>query len=462
MDLGVLSQAAKAPIFQGVPAGALEPLLVGLPLLDVTEDLRLLQRGDANQSVMLVLQGSLHVSLDQSDSGDFIEVAAGECAGEMSVIDDQPVSAHVVAVAGTRLLLIDSLTFLDRVLAMPRVARNLMSAMAERMRRSDRLTISRMRQLMALEQARRELAFAHDIQSSLLPAESLFAGDVRLDCAGRMRPARDVGGDFYDLFFLDEHRLLFVIADVCGKGLPAALFMVRAIAAHQFITAFCGVLDLHTHRLQYVNAGHHPPLVAPAGQPFTYLEGPISPLVGMIPGLCDRSDELELAPGSALPLYTDGVTEAEDAERRLFGEARLLQCLQSQARAAAARLLDAVFAEVDAFAGGALQSDDNGQGTRPSSTAWQRLRSVVAAASAHGVSREAVFRSAARSSAQSPLMEVQLTLYASRPSEEARAAASSINELLLPPLLGRSVCGLHHPEEDVQRGAVGSVALLGT
>jgi sigma-B regulation protein RsbU (phosphoserine phosphatase) len=234
------------------------------------------------------------------------------------------------------------------------------------------------------------LAFAHDIQVSLLPAEPLFAGDARLDSVGRMRPARDVGGDFYDLFFLDERHLLFVIADVCGKGLPAALFMVRAIAAvraqprqpvqaesllpalvaslneqliaynaaHQFITAFCGVLDLQTHRLQYVNAGHNPPLVAPAGQFFAYLQEPISPLVGMIPGLRYRSGELQFEPGSALLLYTDGVTEAEDAERRMFGEARLLRSLQPLARAPARRLVDTVFEEVDAFAGGAPQSDD--------------------------------------------------------------------------------------------------------
>jgi hypothetical protein len=155
------------------------------------------------------------------------------------------------------------------------------------------------RQPLALEQARRELAFARDIQASLLPAEPLFTGDARLDCVGRMRPARDAGGGFYDLFFPDDRHLLFVIADVCGKGLPAALFMVRAIAAlraqprqavqaelllalvsslnerliaykaaRQFITAFCGVLDLQSPRLQYESASYYPPLVAPAGQPF--------------------------------------------------------------------------------------------------------------------------------------------------------------------------------------------------
>jgi sigma-B regulation protein RsbU (phosphoserine phosphatase) len=387
---GALALAAQAAIFRDVPPAAVEPLLDGLPVLDVAADLRLLHRGDANHAVLLVLQGALHVYLDQPDSDDFIEVAAGECAGEMSVVDEQPVSAHVVALAGTRLLLIDERTFLDRVLALPRVARNLMSAMAERMRRSDRLTIRRMRRLMALEQAQRELAFAHDIQASLLPAEPLLPGEARLDCVGRMRPARDVGGDFYDLFFLDDRHLLFMIADVCGKGLPAALYMVRAIAAlraqprravhsetllpqlvaslneqlnaynaaHQFITAFCGVLDLHTHRLQYVNAGHNPPLVAPAGQAFAYLQEPISPIVGMIPGLHYRGGALQLSPGSTLLLYTDGVTEAEDDERRMFGDERLLQCLQPLAHAAAARLVDTVFAEVDAFAAGAPQSDD--------------------------------------------------------------------------------------------------------
>jgi sigma-B regulation protein RsbU (phosphoserine phosphatase) len=124
------------------------------------------------------------------------------------------------------------------------------------------------------------------------------------------------------------------------------------------MTAFCGLLDLHTHRLRYVSAGHNPPLLAVGPGPFAYLREPINPPVGMVPGLSYRGGEAQLEPGSRLLIYTDGVTEAEDNARRMLGEDRLLARVQSLPAAASAELVDAVFAEVQAFADGAQQSDD--------------------------------------------------------------------------------------------------------
>jgi sigma-B regulation protein RsbU (phosphoserine phosphatase) len=380
----------KVTIFGLVPQVTVDDALGVLTVQDVVDDVTLMERGDSNNWVLLVLEGELRVYLDRPEGDEFIGVAAGECVGEMSVIDEQPVSAFVRALAGTRLIVIDADTFLNRVIAIPRVARNLMSAQAERMRRSDKLTIKRMRELMAAEQARREMDFARGIQASLLPAEPLFADDARLDCVGRMRPARDVGGDFYDLFFLDDRHLLFVVADVCGKGLPAALFMVRAIAAlraqprgtspsgshleelmaklndelcdrnaaRQFLTAFCGLLDLDTYLLRYVNAGHNPPVLAIGDAPFDYLREPVNPPVGMVPGLGYRTGQVQLEPGSRLVVYTDGVTEAEDATTAMLGEESLLARVRGLPGAASTNLVDAVFTEVDDFAAGAQQSDD--------------------------------------------------------------------------------------------------------
>lgn len=377
-------------IFRDVPESVVDEALGALTVMNVADDVPLLERGEANDSVLLLLEGELRVSLDRPEGEDFMPVPAGECVGEMSVIDDQPISAYVRALKGSRLLVIDADTFLNQVMTVPRVARNLISAQAARTRRNDKLAIDRMRQLMATEQARREMEFARNIQASLLPAEPLFAGDLRLDCVGRMRPAREVGGDFYDLFFLDDRHLLFIVADVSGKGLPAALFMVRAIAAlraqprqqapsehhleelmaslneqlcdrnaaRQFMTAFCGLLDLQTHRLRYVSAGHNPPLLAVGPAPFAYLREPINPPVGIVPGLSYRGGEAQLEPGSRLLIYTDGVTEAEDDASRMLGEDRLLARIQSLAAAASADLVDAVFAEVQTFAEGAQQSDD--------------------------------------------------------------------------------------------------------
>ena len=205
-----------------------------------------------------------------------------------------------------------------------------------------------------------------------------------------MCPAREVGGDFYDVFSLGPRHIFFVIADVCGKGLPAALFMVRAIAAlraqsgddappagyaeqvtnrlnqqlcayndaRQFLTAFCGILDLETLKVHYVNAGHNAPLLALGDGPFSYLSEPINPIVGMIDDIEYCAGEVTLTPQSVLLLYTDGVTEAEDKDVNMLGEDRLLAQLNALTSRKAVDLVDAVFTEVNVFAGDAPQSDD--------------------------------------------------------------------------------------------------------
>ncbi len=389
-DRRAMGFISSARIFQGVPYAALEGILEPLPVQEFTDELLVLKPGQANHAVRLVLQGGLKVFLDKPGDGDFIAIGAGACVGEMSVIDDRAVSAYVLAERGTRLLVIDAATFLDRIMVIPRVSRNLMTVMSERMRLTNQLTIQHMRQLMETEQAHRELQYARSIQESLLPREPLFADESRLDCVGRVSTAREVGGDFYDLFFLDARHLFFVVADVCGKGLPAALFMVRAITvlraqleyqgqtddyagnlvaslnehlcayndAQQFLTAFCGILDLDTLTVRYINAGHNPPLLAMGNGAFQYLSEPINPLVGMIPGLCYRAGEVKLMPGSVLLLYTDGVTEAEAMNGDMLGEDRLLARLNAAADRGAKHLVEAVFDEVTAFAGAAEQSDD--------------------------------------------------------------------------------------------------------
>ncbi len=396
----VLEQGARVPAWPGglagvavlseVPPAEVDAALGPLTLYELAADLALLERAEPNRSVFFVLEGTLRVYLDRPEGEDFLEVPAGECVGEMSVIDDLPVSAHVRGTAGTQLLVVDADTFLDRLLAVPRVARNLLSAQAARTRRNDQVTIARTRRLMAMEQAQREMDFARTIQANLLPPEPLLADDERLDCAGRMRPAREVGGDFYDAFLIDSRHLLFVVADVCGKGLPAALFMVRAIAglraaprgaapgeehlaelvaslnaqlcernpARQYLTAFCGLLDLETRRLRYVNAGHTPPLVAVGAAPFDYLAEPVNPPVGMVPGLRYRTGEVNLDPGSRLLLYTDGVTEAENDSGDMLGEDRLVARCRALPIGSSAVLADEVLGLVEQFADGARQSDD--------------------------------------------------------------------------------------------------------
>lgn len=390
MQRRALGGLAAASIFAKLPLEMLEPSLQSLAIQDIAGDTVLLERGERNDAVLLILRGTLQVFLDHPGHGDHYELEAGECVGEMSVIDAQPVSAYVVASEGCRLLVIDADTLLNRLLLIPGFSRNLMSVGFERMRRSDQLTIQRTRKLMEAEHAQRELQYARAIQQSLLPRSPILAGEPRLNCVARMSTARDVGGDFYDVLRIDSRRVCFVIADVCGKGLPAALFMVRAMAvlraesahhasangfvealisdlneqlcsfnaSHQFLTAFCAELDLETNTMRYVNAGHNPPAIATAGGSFRFLEETINPMVGMVPQLGYRAGEIGFAPGSTLFMYTDGVTEAEDGAGQMLGEDRLLACLNALDGGTVARLVDGVFDEVRSFAGSAEQSDD--------------------------------------------------------------------------------------------------------
>lgn len=377
-------------IFHNVPYSDLEDLVDRFPIQTIVGGTIVLSPGEINSEVLIVLAGRLEIYLDQPGVGAFIEIAPGGCVGEMSVIDDQPASAFVVAGDGTRVLVVDADSFLNEVMAIPHVSRNLMAALSERMRRSNEQIILRVRKEMAMERVQHELQYARSIQESLLPKAPLFAGEPRLDCVGRMLTAREVGGDFYDIFALDARHVFFVIADVCGKGLPAALFMVRAMAAlraqsgghdrpaeyvervmvrlnqqlcehndaQQFLTAFAGIIDLETLTLHYVNAGHNAPLLALGDGSFAYISDPVNPIVGMIDGLAYRAGTALLTTGSALLLYTDGVTEAENTAIEMLGEDRLLACLNAVSPRRSDHLIAAVFADVHQFAGGAAQSDD--------------------------------------------------------------------------------------------------------
>lgn len=378
-------------IFRSVPYSALEDLVDRFPIQTVVATTRVLSPGDMNSEVLIVLNGHLEIYLGEPGTGEFIEIGPGGCVGEMSVIDNQPASAFVVAGAGTCVLVVDATSFLTDVMAIPNVSRNLMTALSERMRRGNEQLIMRLRKEMEMEHVQRELQYARSIQESLLPKEPLFPDEPRLDCVGRMITAREVGGDFYDIFALDAQHIFFVIADVCGKGLPAALFMVRAMAAlraqsggegsppaqyteqvinrlnqqlcayndaQQFLTAFCGIIDLETLTVHYVIAGHNAPLLAIGEGKFAFLAEPINPLVGMIDGISYRSGEVRLSPDSVLLLYTDGVTEAENGLGEMLGEDRLLARLDAVSPRNAGNLVNAVFAEVREFAGDAAQSDD--------------------------------------------------------------------------------------------------------
>ncbi len=237
------------------------------------------------------------------------------------------------------------------------------------------------------ERIRTELMVASRMQTDMLPDAGKVLADRRdFDLCARMRPAKEVGGDFYDFFLLDEDRLAFLVADVSGKGVPAALFMVvaktllknrtgnTASAAeaftdaneglcrdnknNMFVTAWMGILTISTGRLVYVNAGHTRPLLKKKDGSYVYLKEQGGFVLAGMEDTQYTQRELYLSPGDMLFLYTDGVTEANDEEGRLYGEERLLCALNKNPELAPGKVLSAIQSDIEAFQGNAEQFDD--------------------------------------------------------------------------------------------------------
>jgi len=240
----------------------------------------------------------------------------------------------------------------------------------------------------ALERGRLDetLKLARAIQMRMLPQMPAPVAGSPFDVAAAIRPAKEVGGDFYDFHSTANGRLYFCIGDVSGKGVPAALMMavtralfrsftqagrepadVMAAVNRQlcdetedtmFVTAFCGVLDLATGEIRCANAGHNLPLiVAPDGTIRTLTAQP-GLVLGYSPEFPYVEESTVLAPGEALYLYTDGISEATNAAEELFSEQRLRDVLRRHATEDVRSLATATLTAVDGFVGGAPQSDD--------------------------------------------------------------------------------------------------------
>ena len=240
-------------------------------------------------------------------------------------------------------------------------------------------------------QRAKEMEMASNIQESAIPRVfPPFPDEKRVDIFANMDTAKEVGGDFYDFYFSGPQKITFLIADVSDKGVPAALFMMRAktiiksiaqtgkpIAdvvteandalcegngANMFVTVWIGEIDLSSGRITYVNAGHNPPILLREDDQVEYLRTRPGLVLGAMPGIKYRSQEVSLAPGDSIYLYTDGVTEQTDAHGELFGEERLLSFLSfGRFYGEPKKILSSVSARVAAYAADTAQTDDRTQ-----------------------------------------------------------------------------------------------------
>jgi sigma-B regulation protein RsbU (phosphoserine phosphatase) len=233
----------------------------------------------------------------------------------------------------------------------------------------------------------REMEHAATIQRSMLPSRfPPFPERTDFELHASMVPAKEVGGDLFDFFLLDSDRLGFVLGDVSGKGVPAALFgaitgtLLRSSAAHHdspgacltfmneslverkapgmFVTLFYGILDTRTGLIEYSNAGHGAPYVfSPDGQ-FRALREICGPMMGILPGLQYATRTTELKPGEGLLVFTDGVTEARNRQGEFFEESRLEAYLAGAAGRPVDELVRGLQTEVERFEAGAPHADD--------------------------------------------------------------------------------------------------------
>jgi len=238
----------------------------------------------------------------------------------------------------------------------------------------------------AKERIQSELKMATDIQASLLPRLfPAFPDRPEFDIYASMDPAKEVGGDFYDFFFIDDTNLCFLIADVSDKGVPAALYMMVAKTllksegqrlgepdqilncvnkilaldndSCMFATVFCAILNTGTGDVRFANAGHNPPLIIDS-QGIRYLALKSGFVLGPLPDTVYEAERITLQPGDTLFLYTDGVTEAQNREQELYGEPRLRNSLQRAPKEDLTEMIHYIRAAVTQHANGAPQSDD--------------------------------------------------------------------------------------------------------
>ena len=247
-------------------------------------------------------------------------------------------------------------------------------------------TVSTLKRYIAEAAARidKELEYAKQIQLSALPTN--FPEGEEYNIYAQMIAAKEVGGDFYDFYKLSDNTVAFLAADVSGKGIPAAMFMMTAKTiikdlaesgmpvneiftraneklcenneSGMFVTAWMGILDITTGNLQFANAGHNPPLLKRANGSFEYLKTRAGFVLAGMEGVRYRVGELTLSPGDRLFLYTDGVPEATNTENKLYGEDRLLTFMNQNATVDAVTLLPALKSNIDEFVGEAPQFDD--------------------------------------------------------------------------------------------------------
>jgi len=331
----------------------------------------------SEDGMYIILSGKADVF--SSDGTRINRLGAGDFVGELGLINDDNRAATVRASSDVRCANISKRLFEDIASRNRKIYGSFMNMLYTK---TTKLVTEQ-------ERIKSELSIATKIQADCLENDfTAFNRLTAVNLTAHMKPAKEVGGDFYDVFMIDQDHLCFLIADVSGKGVPAALFMTMAkthiknfatvglplaevaVRANNqlcyknesgmFVTAFICVLDVRSGEVQFVNAGHNCPFVQKQDGAFEMFRAKANLVFGLMEDVPYREQTLTLNPGDSIYLYTDGVTEALNPAQELFGDDRLYEILNRH-RAQAGEpetFVQAIYREVQAFADGEPQADD--------------------------------------------------------------------------------------------------------
>lgn len=376
------------PIFAEVDHPQLAAILSASRSIRLTDGELLLEAGQENHHLYILLSGQMEARLTLENSQPGMPIYPGEVIGEMSIIDGGMTSAYVNSAGDSELLVMHEEAFWSQVAPLPNVMRNMTRLVTHRMRLNGERMIRSLEQQLMLDHLKKELAAARDIQMGLLPHHvPLFPGHGQVDVHGYLLPAKEVGGDLYDAFPLDGDHLLLAVGDVSGKGMPAALFMMRTLTllrsqgcnnestekllptlnrlllegneTEMFVTLCIVVISVRDGRLTVLNGGHPPPFLSRQGGVFEAVTGAKGTLLGIAPQARFQNTEIMLNPGDRIVLYSDGVTEAENPARKLLSQEGALACLNRHpADGNSESLVTALVCGVADFSGTMEQTDD--------------------------------------------------------------------------------------------------------
>jgi serine phosphatase RsbU (regulator of sigma subunit) len=403
----------------------LEALVAASPVDAFEAGETVFEQGSEGDDAYLVLEGRLEVLVETPlGQAAVATLGDGELVGEIGAFSRGTRTASIRALEASRLLRIERRSIRELMRRTPDAAMTIIGELGQRFRRANAAvatltqattalakgefdpamldalrtqadqfshfaaSFNEMAEELTTKRARNhELQTAAGIQRMFLPAPGDgAAGDPRVDLAAFMRPATEVGGDFYDHFSVGADRLVLAVGDVSGKGIPAAIFMsvartvLRTVCREDlpagaaltrlnevlaegneegmFVTVALGILDLRTGTMDYASGGHEEAYVVGPGGELDVL-GAAGPAIGLFEGPVWKGRAVEVPPGAAVVFATDGVTEAFDPARAAFGPERLEGLLRTgDAAAPAAQAVTRITEAVDAFAAGAPQSDD--------------------------------------------------------------------------------------------------------